>query len=536
MATSRPLRKSSPQPLAFLEQARIPTLHEIQSEKQRRATEKARRELAAGAALSLYTFVKLAWRELEPEHKFVGGWALAAMCRHLEAITRGTLLDMGLMNRLLMNVPPGMMKSLLVGVFWPAWEWGPMGMPHLSYFGTAYKVELAIRDSRKMRDLIESDWYQEHWGDKFRLTRRGEGDFANDKGGWRLAVAFDGLTGGRADRVLVDDPHSTEKAESEAERKTAIRIFRESLHSRVNNDKSAIVIIMQRLHENDVSGTAIRLGLDYIHLMLPMEYEPNRQCRTPIGFEDPRTMEGELLFPERFDQAFLKRERKVMTAYAQAGQWQQRPTPREGGMFKRAWFRRVPAAPAGVRWCRHFDLAATDEKYAQTGTAQTAGFLLGKDEASGMLYIAHVETVRLENVHPFIKNTCDADRARYPRYEVSLPQDPGQAGKVQKRSMAALLAGFDVRFEIESGEKPTRAEPFAAQCEVGNVAIVDPPRLEGTPEPPWIEEMLNQLTNFPGGVLKDIVDAASGAYANLLKPPRYVPPVSNIEGLNIYQR
>jgi predicted phage terminase large subunit-like protein len=514
----------------------LPNLQQITAELQRRATEKARAELSAGAALSLYTFVQLAWRELEPAHKFVGGWALAAMCRHLEAITRGLLIEQGHMNRLLMNVPPGMMKSLLVGVFWPAWEWGPMNMPHLSYLGTSYKKEIAVRDSRKMRDLVQSDWYQEHWGGHVRLTRTGEDDFANDRGGWRQAWAFNALTGGRADRVLVDDPHSTEGAESEADRNTAIRITRESLHSRVNNDESAIVIIMQRLNENDVSGTILRLGIDYIKFVLPMEFEPRRRCKTAIGFEDPRTFEGELLFPERFSREWLKREKRTMTAYAVAGQFQQRPVPREGGMFKRHWFRRVPAAPAMCRWVRHFDLAATDEAFSQSSGARTAGVLLGKDDATGMLYIADCVAERVENHEPLILNTCTADRTKYPRYEVSLPQDPGQAGKVQKRALGRLMAGFDVHFELETGEKADRARPFAAQCEIGNVSIVVPPRPAGHPEPAWIDEYLDEVTNFPGGAIKDRVDASSGAYGRLLKAPRYVAPSQSIERLNIYQR
>lgn len=504
-------------------------------ERQRRATKAARDELAAGAALSLYTFVQLAWRAIEPNQVFIGGWALAAMCRHLEAITRGDFLAMGLFNRLLMNVPPGMMKSLLVGVLWPAWEWGPMNMPFLRYLSTAFTDDLAIRDSRKMRDLVESDWYQEHWGDRVRLVRRAEDDFQNSAGGWRKAVAFSSLTGGRGDRVLVDDPHSTEMAESEAERKTALRIFRESLHSRLNDPaKSAIVIIMQRLHENDVSGAAIRLGLGYTHLMLPMEFEVQRACRTPIGFADPRSYEGELLFPERFSRATIERDRKVMTAYAIAGQWQQRPTPREGGMFKRIWFRRVTAAPMNCRWVRHFDLAATEEIYAQANGARTAGVLMGRDSGGGF-YIAGCVKERVENVHPLILNTAMADRSKWPRYEVSLPQDPGQAGKVQKRALAALLNGFDVHFDLETGDKATRAAPFAAQCEVGNVALVIPPRPAGEPEPPWVEEYLDEVTNFPGGALKDQVDATSGAYARLLKSPRDQPTGQPMTG-SIYQR
>lgn len=409
-----------------------------------------------------------------------------------------------------------------------------MNMPHQTYLTTSYSDQIATRDARRMRDLVDSDWYQEHWGDHVKLVRRGETSFANARGGWREAAAFKSLTGGRASRVAVDDPHSTEGAESEADRNTALRIFRESLPSRVIDPvTSAIIIIMQRLNEMDLSGAAKKLNLGYIHLCLPMEFEMANQCETPIGFADPRTFEGELLFPERFPREVIERDRKALTSYAWAGQMQQRPGPREGGMFKRFWFRRVAAPPVGVRWCRHWDLAATDEKFSQINSAQTAGVLMGKGH-DGTIYIRDCIAERIENVEPLIKNTASADRQNYFPYEISLPQDPGQAGKAQKRALAQQLQEYNVHFALETGDKATRAEPFAAQCEAGNVYIVTPPN---QPDPPWVESYIDQCCAFPGGALKDKVDASSGAYARLLKPARqdqggHAAP----SNLSIYQR
>ena len=484
---------------------------EIRAEKARRKADAERHKLATDAerirsrCQTLAGFVREAWHVLEPTQPYIHGWHIDAICSHLEAITNGTFLEMGLSNRLLINVPPGTMKSLLVSVLWPAWEWGPMAMPGMRYLSTSYSDSYVKRDSRRMRDLIKSEWYQSLWPE-VHLSREGESSFANDKTGFREGVPFSSMTGGRGDRVIIDDPHSTETAESPAERQRTTRIFRESVPSRVNDpERSAIVVIMQRLHEDDVSGQIIKLGLGYQHLMLPMKYEPERACRTALNFEDPRSYEGELLFPERFPPEVLERDQKALTDYAVSGQYQQRPVPREGGMFKRDWFvgKVINAAPHGTVWVRHWDLAATKKLTA----ARTAGVKLGR-MPDGRFVVGHVAITQDEGakVRSLIKGTAEIDGKDV---EISLPQDPGQAGKVQAQDMVAMLAGYKVKAVPETGDKVTRAEPFSSQCEAGNVYLV---RGE------WNESYLDELCLFPGGSFKDQVDASSGAFGRLLKP------------------
>ena len=253
--------------------------------------EAAERELCRR---SLAEFAKRAWRVLEPAAELKWGWALDAICLHLEAVTEGRI------TRLLMNVPPGSMKSLLTGVIWPAWEWGPRGMPEMRFVGTAHEETLAIRDSRRCRDLIKSEWYQSLWPVKLASDLDGKREFGNDKKGIRQARAFTSMTGVRGDRIILDDPISADNANSAAKLEAARIAFTETLPTRVNSDKSAIVVIMQRLNEADVSGVILSMGLPYVHLCIPMRFEPERRCVTAIGWSDPRTEEGELMFPERF--------------------------------------------------------------------------------------------------------------------------------------------------------------------------------------------------------------------------------------------
>ncbi|MDZ7906163.1 MAG: hypothetical protein U5N55_10620, partial [Cypionkella sp.] len=162
---------------------------------------------------------------------------------------------------------------------------GTRGMPAKRFIGTAHKQDLAVRDSMKCRRLIQSEWYQSRWPIVLTGDQNAKTKFENSATGFREAMAFTSMTGARGDRVILDDPHSVDDANSKAMLDAGVKTFREALPSRVNNDQSAIVIIMQRLHEKDVSAEAIALGYD--HLCIPMRFEAPRNP-TSIGWVDPR--------------------------------------------------------------------------------------------------------------------------------------------------------------------------------------------------------------------------------------------------------
>lgn len=445
------------------------------------------------SAQSFAGFVRAAWHVLEPVSPLKWGWSLDAICDHLEAVTNGEV------KRLLINVPPGCMKSLLVGVLWPAWEWGPKGRPGTRYLGTAHKQDLAVRDNLKCRRLIQSDWYQHRWPMKLTGDQNAKTKFENDSTGFREAMAFGSMTGSRGDRVLLDDPLSVDHANSDADLKSAEITFTEALPTRVNNDESAIVVIMQRLNEKDTSGIIIKRDLGYTHLCLPMRFEADRRCITSIGFRDPRERDGELLFPERFPEATVKGLEKTMGSYAAAGQLQQRPAPREGGMFKKSWFPIVRAVPAGTKFVRGWDLAATE------GAGDwTAGVKIGRQKNGRFIIVDVVRDQKsAAGVERLLVNTASQDGYQC---EQSLPQDPGQAGKQQASYYIGKLAGYTAHATTESGDKETRANPLSAQAEAGNVDI-----LEGD----WNDTFLDELCVFPNGEHDDQVDGASRAFNTL---------------------
>lgn len=314
-----------------------------------------------------------------------------------------------------------------------------------------------------------------------------------------------------------DDPADTKRAESEVLREEALRWYSEELSTRLNDvKKSAIIIIMQRLHTRDLSGYLLsdeEVARDWTHLMLPMEFEKDRRCSTsvlwsPTGkpFTDPRTEENELAWPERFPREEVEAQKAQFRLhggeYAVAAMLQQRPAPRGGGMFKRDNFIPTRTTPEGGTTVRGWDIAASTGRRA----AWTVGFKLHRDQA-GHLTILDIQRFRgtPHEVDTKMRQTAELDGTNT---IIDIPQDPGAAGKHAVKSMVANLEGFIVKFSPESGDKALRAEPFASQVEAGNVSIL---------ERPWNEEFFKEAETFPTGDWMDQIDAASRAYSCLLR-------------------
>lgn len=443
---------------------------------------------------------------------YTKGWHIDAICDHLEAVTNGDI------DRLLINVPPGTMKSLATNVFWPAWEWGPRNMPGNRYVCASYSQDLTIRDNRRTRTLVKSKWYQALWGNRVQIDPEQDSKirFDTTRKGFKVATSVGGLgTGERGDRVIIDDPHNIKEGDSETVLKSTLLWFTEVMPTRLNDPRtSPIIIIMQRVNAQDVSGHVIANELGYTHLMLPMEFEPERKCIIEVtGFEDPRTEENELLWKERMPRRVVERDKKVLGSYATAGQYQQRPAPRGGGMFKTSWFNIINVKPFGGKAVRAWDLAATDD---DANAAWTVGFLMRRTPDLRLV---------IEDIIRFRGSPHKVEKALYETAEndghgvyISIPQDPGQAGKAQKASFAKLLMGYNVHFSPETGDKALRAQPFAAQAEAGNVDII---RAE------WNGVFFDEAEEFPASKFKDQFDAGSRAFNFLIprkRSHRYVAP------------
>jgi predicted phage terminase large subunit-like protein len=306
----------------------------------RAAKELIRRRKRRDCSTSLLNFIRAFWSVVEPDRPLLTGWALEAICEHLEAVSAGQI------NRLLMNVPPGFMKSLSAACFWPAWEWGPLGQPSMRYVDFSYSSSLTERDNQRFGAIVSSPEYQAMWGKTVTLPpyMLGRQKVANKQTGWKIASSVGGVgTGERADRILIDDPHNVKMAESKAVREETVRWFRESITSRMNDpEKSAIVVIMQRVHEDDLSGCIYNEMQDYTTLCIPMEFDGAWRGPTSIGWRDPRADDGELAFPERFPADVVVRDKVAMGPFGVSAQFQQSPAPRGGGIILRDWWQVWP--------------------------------------------------------------------------------------------------------------------------------------------------------------------------------------------------
>lgn len=272
----------------------------------------------------------------------------------------------GKITYLIVNVPPGTMKSRLIGVLWPAWVWTKR--PDLRFLTGSNDQVLATRDAQYHRAVVRSDWYQARWG--HRIVEDDEEEawvqpdpdqdektlFATTKGGFRQSLGIlSKVTGKRGDVLIIDDPHDTQQAESDLKRQAVLDKWDSSWSTRVNNlGKSPRVLVMQRQHANDLTGHLTKPGSPepWVKLVIPMRYDPDNtyDAGRDIGrpdLNDPRKVEGELMFPEMFPEIAVEALAQRLGPYGASGQLQQRPSPKGGGEFRREWIMHYRQRPRG---------------------------------------------------------------------------------------------------------------------------------------------------------------------------------------------
>lgn len=455
------------------------------------------------AKKSLYHFIQQLWPAVETKF-FVSGWHIDAMCDHLEAVTHGQI------KRLIINIPPRHMKSLTVSVFWPMWHW--LQDPSCQWLYSSYASALSIRDNVKCRRIFQSERYQ----DLIYVYQRGLSlvddqntkiRFENNRNGYRLATSVDGaLTGEGGDILVVDDPHNIIDSESEVKRRTTILWWDEAMSTRLNDPKlGAKVVMMQRSHENDLTGHILKNERGWDHLCLPARSEGKNRVVSSIGFVDPRDTIDQTLHDERYGDKELAQLESEMSEYAVAGQLQQRPSPRSGGMFPidqfldRSRIMKHLSKDRIESVVRYWDKAGTEGGGKRTAGVKVAKLKDGRtvivDSVKGQ-WSAGKRELRMKATAHFDGVGCT----------IWTEQEPGSGGKESAENTVINLSGFIVKTDKVTGSKEVRAEPLATQVEHGNVWL-----LEGE----WNKEFIEEMEKFPKGNFIDQVDAAAGGFNKL---------------------
>lgn len=402
--------------------------------------------------------------------------------KHLERVAAGDI------DRLILTVPPRHGKSELTTVRFPTWllEEDPTRTVIIG----AYSQTLANKFSRKARSIARR-----------RIELNAERTAVDDwetavGGGLRAAGVGAGVTGMGGQYIIIDDPvKNREEANSQTYRDKVWDWYRDDLYTRLE-PSGAIVLIMTRWHEDDLAGRLLAdtEGDTWTVVNLPALAEED----DPLG----RSV-GDALCPDRYDVPALQRIQGVLGRSFSA-LFQQRPTAAEGEFFQRSWFEIVGAVPAGSTFCRFWDKAGT----ANDGD-YTAGVLMAK-APDGLFYVVDVVKGQWSSGarERMMRQTAELDRDAYGHVSIGIEQEPGSGGKDSAAASVRNLAGFSAFVERSTGDKATRAEPFQAQAEVGNVRLV-----RGA----WIPAYLDELTSFPQGSNDDQVDGSSGAFNRLTK-------------------
>lgn len=446
---------------------------------------------------SLYAFIQEFWSIIIPEPP-VYNWHIKYLCDELQKITMRVIRRQPKENDLIINIPPGSTKSTICSVMLPVWAWTIDAT--LRFITGSYSYDLSLDLANKSRDIIKSDKYKRMFPDiVIRTDTDSKSYYKNTQKGDRYSTSAGGsVLGMHAHIIIVDDPINPKEAVSDVKLRAANEWMDRTLSQRkVDKTITPTILIQQRLHEDDPTGHWLAKSKGNLkHICLPAELSEDVK---PVELK--KYYSNGMLDPIRLNQNAIKEAHKDLGSYGYAGQYEQRPAPLEGGMFSQDYFRLVKDFDASqiADSCRFWDKAGTEG-----GGARTAGVRMVrmKDKSFGVISVkkGHWSAGRREKI---ILSTAKVDGRRT---NVWVEQEPGSGGKESAENTIQNLAGYKIKAEKPTGSKTARAEPYAVQCEGGNVWILIRE---------WTQEFIDEHTVFPNGKYKDQVDSAAGAFNKL---------------------
>jgi len=433
-----------------------------------------------------YAMAEKTFHTVCPGQSFARNWHIAAICHALERVARGEV------KRLILLVPPRSLKSICASVAWPAWLLGHV--PTARIICVSYAIELAVKHARDCRAVMMADWYRA----AFPHTRLDPGklawmEFMTTQRGLRLATSTGGvLTGRGGDILIIDDPMKPIDAQSETWRRDVQQWFTNTLLSRLDDKvHGAIVVVMQRLHVDDLAGHLIEQG-GWEVLALPAIAEVEQLVPIGGGLVHCRAV-GDILHPAREPRHVLDRLRAEMGSADFSAQYQQAPVPPGGHMIRWEWFplyRDPPPRPDGAKVVQSWDTASSTSELASYSVGITALV-----DRSGTIHVLDLVRKRCEfpDLQREIIKAADCHRPK-----AILIEDQASGTGLQQTLRRHGLAVIAVK---PKGDKVMRMHAHTAALEAGKVLLPE--------NAPWLDEFRSEILAFPHGRHDDQVDALS---------------------------
>lgn len=445
--------------------------------------------LSAILRKDLEAFIAKVFATVSPGDSYKRNWHIGAVAYELERCWRGET------TRLLINQPPRSLKSICSSVAFVAWALGHD--PKKRFICVSYSQDLAVELNRQFRAVVQSDWYRRLFPNTC-FAKSTADECTTTKGGGRIATSIGGtLTGRGADIIIIDDPLKAEDAQSDIARKAVIDWFSSTLITRLNNkDSGAIIIVMQRLHEEDLCGHVLAEG-DWCHLNLPAIAIEDQKIRVGPNLHNIyHRQQGDILHPDHESTASLERTKAEIGSMAFSAQYQQEPIPRDGNLVKREWFQKYQGTPwkeKSAQIVQSWDVAGTTTERSDYSVCTTWA-IVGKS-----YYLIDVWRGRLET--PNLR-----------RKIIDLQRMHGARTVLIEKSGLGLSLYQDLRqdsppdFPNPIGISPTtdkvnRMSMQSARIEGGQVYLPE--------EAPWLAGYLNELLGFPHAKHDDQVDSTS---------------------------
>lgn len=446
------------------------------------------------------SFAERAFRDLNPETKFVPGAHIELMASRLEGCREG------ISTRLIVNLPPRSLKSHLVSVAFVAWYLGHY--PDRKVICVSYSQDLSEKLARDTRNLMTSAFYQRLFPTRIAPQRTAVADFETTSGGGRMATSVGGtLTGRGADLIIIDDPIKPDDALSDTQRSNANDWFDNTLLSRLNDKQNGcIVIVMQRLHQDDLAGHVLEQDPKWEVLSFPAIATSDEATffQTPFGERVFRRKEGDALHPDREPLETLARIRNTIGEYNFQSQYQQAPTPIGGNMVRRAWLKYYDPGEQPGRFSRIVQSWDTANKASELNDYSVCT-TWGIDDKN--FYLLDVFRKRLN--YPDLKRATLELANRFGAQTIVI-EDKASGTQLIQDLKHERVYGVREYKPPPNTDKLVRLHMQTTFFENGNVFL--PSRA------PWLADYVAEITGFPGTKFDDQVDSTTQALAYLREP------------------